>query len=79
MRKWIIKGLKWALKVVAKEAADQYLPRAMDLVKWADVAFDGKSGERKRAQVLSKLAHEHPDARLRELSFAIEQAIRERG
>jgi hypothetical protein len=77
MRGKLIAALKWALKIVAKEAIDAKLGRASELVRWADVEFAGKSGERKRAQVISKLAHEFPDARLRELALAVEQAVQE--
>lgn len=76
MRKWISRILKLALMAI--EVKDARKERARALVGWADEAFQGKSGERKRAQVLSRLADEYPDARLRDLAFLIEQAIQER-
>jgi hypothetical protein len=77
MRKWIIRALKWALR--AAEIADPRVKRAKELVIWADETFKGKSGERKRSQVLSKLAHEFPDVKLKDLAFLIEKAIQEIG
>ena len=75
MRKWITRALKWALSIA--EVADPRIKKARELVRWAEVEFAGKSGERKRAQVLSRLADEYPDERLRNLSVLIEQAVQE--
>jgi hypothetical protein len=76
MRNYLVNALKWLLSVV--EVSDEKLSRARTLVTWADAQFPDVVGERKRHQVISKLAVEFPDERLRDLSYLIEKVLQEK-
>lgn len=84
MRLWLVRVLLTLLRWL--EDADPKLTRTRALVMWADdltapmAARRGApvTGERKRAQVLSRLMTEFPDARVRDLAYLIERVLQER-
>lgn len=75
MRNYFVSFLQWLLSLMQHE--DPAFPRAKQLVTWADAQYTGIRGERKRNQVINKLATEFPDRRLRDLSYLIEKALQE--
>lgn len=76
MRNYLISLLRRLLNLVDRE--DPQFARAATLVIWADTQFPNVRGERKKHQVLNKLATEFPYRRLRDLSYLIEKALQEK-
>ncbi len=76
MRNSIVNLLKWLLTML--EADNPTFVRANELVMWADVEYPNVRGERKRHQVINRLATEFPDRSLRYLAYQIEKALQEK-
>jgi hypothetical protein len=81
MKKFLINLLQKALAMLGHaEPVDPKYDLVKGLVAWADTLNppnDFVTGERKRAQVLSKLIHEFPDEKPRNLAFLIEKVIQD--
>ncbi len=70
-------ALAWVDPPPPEGAPDPLMERTRELVTWAQTAKHA-SGEYKRHQVLAQLMKDFPDARQRDLAYAIERVMQER-
>lgn len=72
-----IRGLMEGKEIIAPGEVWTLVPAARDIIAWTDGAAPGTSGEYKRHQTLAELRKRFPQARERDVSLAIELALRD--